>query len=348
MNLAEAPFDREDIALNPEAGACVTCPRRSGFNTSLFPDVQGDQCLDSACYQAEVEAHIDREVASRPSLVQIQTAWRPATELRPGVLNKNQYRELTEPDNPDAEPPCASAKSAIIVYGKGIGRTVTVCLDDRCPVHTNHTHYAQEEIEPPPVMAEAPAEETEEEAAQRKAEHEQRMAEYKAEQQRKEEERKAEFERQQKEYEAEQARREKQRKARSATFERIIEEAPPTFGAEQLRLFLRLLVNINPYEFLAEAASHFATEDENAQQADDEIVLAALSTTADEKLTGFALRIVLSDHISIPRDNEADLLAEAEKVLAPRKPKALKLKKTAANRAKPDVVKSVSTAKKAA
>src|SRR5271163_1552051 len=47
LNLAEAPFDREDTTLKPEAGACVTCPRRSGFNTSLFADVQGDQCLDA-------------------------------------------------------------------------------------------------------------------------------------------------------------------------------------------------------------------------------------------------------------------------------------------------------------
>ena len=32
--LAEAPFDKDDPTLNPPAGACVTCPRRSGFNTS--------------------------------------------------------------------------------------------------------------------------------------------------------------------------------------------------------------------------------------------------------------------------------------------------------------------------
>jgi ParB family transcriptional regulator, chromosome partitioning protein len=44
LALAEAPFDREDTTLNPAAGACVTCPRRSGYNTSLFADVQGDQC----------------------------------------------------------------------------------------------------------------------------------------------------------------------------------------------------------------------------------------------------------------------------------------------------------------
>ena len=44
LPLAAAPFDREDPSLNPTAGACTTCPRRSGFNTSLFCDVQGDQC----------------------------------------------------------------------------------------------------------------------------------------------------------------------------------------------------------------------------------------------------------------------------------------------------------------
>ena len=45
LSLADAPFDREDPTLNPAAGACVTCPRRSGYNTSLFCDVQGDQCM---------------------------------------------------------------------------------------------------------------------------------------------------------------------------------------------------------------------------------------------------------------------------------------------------------------
>ena len=39
LALADAPFDREDATLNPAAGACVTCPRRSGYNTSLFSDV---------------------------------------------------------------------------------------------------------------------------------------------------------------------------------------------------------------------------------------------------------------------------------------------------------------------
>jgi ParB family transcriptional regulator, chromosome partitioning protein len=45
LPLDEAPFHREDYTLNPTAGVCSNCPRRSGYNTSLFVDVAGDQCL---------------------------------------------------------------------------------------------------------------------------------------------------------------------------------------------------------------------------------------------------------------------------------------------------------------
>jgi ParB family chromosome partitioning protein len=179
----------------------------------------------------------------------------------------------------------------------------------------------------------------EEEVAQREAEHQQRMAEYKAEQERKEAERKAEFERQQKEYEAEQGRRDKQRKARVATFERIVEEAPASFSPPQLRVFLRLLIHLD-YSFLEEVSTYYANGDENTQQSDDEIVLAALNGTADEKLTGLALRLVLFDHVGVPHESQPDLLAEAEQVFTPKKPKAVKTKVEHLNKQKPTAVKT--------
>ncbi len=154
-----------------------------------------------------------------------------------------------------------------------------------------------------------------------------------AEQKRKEEERKAEWERQQKGYEAEQARRDKQRKARLATFERVIEQAPATFSAAQLRVFLRLLVHLD-YSFLEDVAAHFANGDENTQQTDEEIVLAALDGTADDKLTGLALRIVLSDHIGIPHETSPTSLPRLSRCSPPRKPKAMKPKVTAPKKAK--------------
>jgi hypothetical protein len=44
LSLAEAPFDREDPTLNPVAGGCGTCPRRTGYNTALFADAVADEC----------------------------------------------------------------------------------------------------------------------------------------------------------------------------------------------------------------------------------------------------------------------------------------------------------------
>jgi ParB family chromosome partitioning protein len=345
LSLADAPFDREDPTLNPTAGACVTCPRRSGHNTSLFCDVQGDQCLDSSCYHSKIEVFLDREIAARPGLVQIENGWRNPKEQRPGAVQRGHVREIEAViDNPDAEPtmPCEAAKTAIIVYGKQLGRKLTVCTDKDCPVHDPQA-AAEAATNPAPTMPSAPVAETEEEAAQREAEHEQRMAEYKAEEERKEEERKAAFERQQKEYEAEQARLEKLRKARVTTFERIIAEAPASFNPAQMRVFLRLLIHLD-YSFLEEVATHFANGDQNAQQSDDEIVLAALDGTGDEKLTGLALRLVLSDHIGIPHESQPDLLTEAEQVFAPKKPKVVKAKADGSNKPKPTAAKV--TAKK--
>jgi len=121
LSLADAPFDREDPTLNPAAGACITCPRRSGYNTSLFCDVQGDHCLDGPCYQIKLTAHIDCEIAARPEVIQIENGWRNARERRPGAVQRGHFREIENAvENPDAEPvlPCEAAKPAIIVYGK--------------------------------------------------------------------------------------------------------------------------------------------------------------------------------------------------------------------------------------
>lgn len=104
------------------------------------------------------------------------------------------------------------------------------------------------------------------------------------------------------------------------------------------------------YSFLEDVAAHFADGDENTQRSDEEIVLAALDSTADEKLTGLALRIVLSDHIGIPHENQPDFLAEAEQVLATKKPKAAKPKSTATKQTKAPTTKQAAkkTLKKAA
>lgn len=69
-------------------------------------------------------------------------------------------------------------------------------------------------------------------------------------------------------------------------------------------------------------------------------MLAALDSTADEKLNGFALRIVLSEHIGLPQENQPDFLTEAEQVFTPRERKPVKVKATASKKAKAPVTKN--------
>ncbi len=208
LSLADAPFDREDARLNPVAGACTTCPRRTGYNTALFADAVSDECLDGTCYQTKISNHIDRQIAARPELIQIENGWRHPKQQRAGAIQRGVHREIdAAPENPDAEPapPCAAAKPAIIVYGKRVGTTITVCTDNHCPVHDPRAAASRAETAVP-TLPEPQASESEAEAEQRREEYEQQRQEHEAEQERQADERKQRFERGQAEYEAEQAR----------------------------------------------------------------------------------------------------------------------------------------------
>jgi ParB family transcriptional regulator, chromosome partitioning protein len=178
-------------------------------------------------------------------------------------------------------------------------------------------------------MAPATEAETEAEAEERKRNYEQQRKEYEQQQERRAEESRLEDERREKEWEAERARREKLQKARTAKFDCILENAPAMFSAAQLRVFLRALVNLDPYTFADDVAEHFAAEDENNDKSAEEILLATVDGLTDDKLTGFALRLVLTGNIPIPREGEVDSLTEAETAFVPAKPK-----RTAAKTAK--------------
>jgi ParB family chromosome partitioning protein len=328
---ADAPFDRDDATLNPAAGACTTCTRRSGYNTALFPDAISDQCLDAKCHAIKIATFLDRAIAARPELVHIEDGWRRAKEQRPGAVHRGHFREI-EAENPDAEPPCAAAKPAIIVYGKRIGTMLTVCTDDECPVHDPRTAESQSQItEPAPVMEPA-GEDQAEDAAQAEEpdrETQQRRKDYQAEQERKAEARKQELERRQQEYEAQQTRRDELRKARAAQFDRILAHAPATFTAAQLRVFLRALIHLDAYTLIDDLAAHFTGDDENDQRCAEEVLLDTIGGLADDQLTGFALRLALTGHTALPNDGEIDFLAEAEAALVIPKPsKPASAKKT--------------------
>jgi ParB family transcriptional regulator, chromosome partitioning protein len=86
--------------------------------------------MDSDCYRVKLSAHVRREVAAKPELVQIETAYRSPKGRQPDALARNEYTDL-EAGKEDGEDgaeitPCESSKTAIVVYGEGAGTTRTV------------------------------------------------------------------------------------------------------------------------------------------------------------------------------------------------------------------------------
>lgn len=93
------------------------------------------------------------------------------------------------------------------------------------------------------------------------------------------------------------------------------------FTAAQLRVFLRALINLGPYDFADDVAAYFVGDDENNQQTPEEVLASTLTNLPDEKLTSFALRLALTGHTDVPREGDLDLLEEAEAAFVPRPPK---------------------------
>jgi ParB family chromosome partitioning protein len=139
--LKQAPFNKRDAQLVPAAGSCVDCPKRTGHNKLLFADVREDACTDPTCYAAKLEAHVQKQIAAKPELVQISTAYGQQQEGSK-IVTRSKYVEI-RPDKPDtpekAKWPefktCKYTSEAIVSDGIDKGELRKVCTEPECPVH---------------------------------------------------------------------------------------------------------------------------------------------------------------------------------------------------------------------
>src|SRR5579864_2561890 len=141
LQLASAPFDKQDETIVPEAGSCTNCPKRTGFNKLLFPDVRKDSCTSPDCFRAKIDACVRKTLETKPQLIQISAAW----NSRDGApLGRNHYVEL-EVKKPKAngassklpahQKPCEKMTEAIVMDGGKRGQLVKVCADPTCRIH---------------------------------------------------------------------------------------------------------------------------------------------------------------------------------------------------------------------
>jgi ParB family chromosome partitioning protein len=124
LELSEAPFSREDDTLYPAAGACLNCPKRSGFNTLLFPDVKKDSCFDPACYGEKVTRFI-----AASNLVQLAGDYRSVPQGS-AIVPRSKYTVLKSGDR------CGHATQGIVAIGNNTGAILTVCTSIECEKHS--------------------------------------------------------------------------------------------------------------------------------------------------------------------------------------------------------------------
>jgi ParB family transcriptional regulator, chromosome partitioning protein len=141
LDLAHAPFELHDEKLVPSAGSCVKCPKRTGNNPLLFPEVRRKSiCSDPACYRAKVEALVQIRVrpleaaGEKPLRVSHTPPWQ-VRNRDSEVLYDGQFRTVGKV----AE--CPHTRSAVVVDGEGAGGLLHVCREEKCPIHSSVTHY---------------------------------------------------------------------------------------------------------------------------------------------------------------------------------------------------------------
>lgn len=292
LPLTAAPFELADAVLFPEAGACLDCPKRSGFNTRLFSDVTTDVCLDGACYQRKVSAFIQITLESKPELATVETEWRKPGESHPGALSRQEFVAIkpkaTKPAEDDEETgqdeadeptaTCSTTRDALVTHGAAKGRIIQICSDQSCPVHFPHV---QREVE------------DESERIERDRQREEQQAE-----------------------------RQRIAQKREATFRRIMASVPASLPPAHLRLTLRALVASDESSIFDDVAIHYTGDDENNQQSACEVLSAAIATVKDEELPAVLVRIAFSGHVAAVREGETDYLTEAARLFLPTKTKA--------------------------
>jgi ParB family chromosome partitioning protein len=133
--LKDAPFDTKDAMLVPPAGSCVDCPKRTGFNKSLFEDIKNeDTCTDHVCFVEKSVAFINRQIATHKgatllsicsfyeSKAKHETKWVKAGDKNCPDVKKGLVVEVIDrypEDNQKAK----------------LGAVINICMNPKCKIH---------------------------------------------------------------------------------------------------------------------------------------------------------------------------------------------------------------------
>lgn len=141
LDLKNAPFDGNDANLLPAAGACSVCPKRTGNNPLLFPEIRNKSvCTDPACYRAKIQALVRIRVeplvkeGKKPVYIASAPYWQ-ARSKSSDTLYEGQYRRA------EREGECPHTQAGVIVDGREAGTVLHICADESCQTHRQFSRY---------------------------------------------------------------------------------------------------------------------------------------------------------------------------------------------------------------
>jgi ParB family chromosome partitioning protein len=130
LDLHSAAFKKDDPTLVPEAGSCVQCPKRTGFNEDLFPDIKKkDTCTDHVCFHKKMGTFLDRcraqLKAEDKEFIEITDGYFSADKK---ILHRGQWSTA-------GNKKCKYFKIGLVVEGHEIGSQLKICTSARCTTH---------------------------------------------------------------------------------------------------------------------------------------------------------------------------------------------------------------------
>ncbi len=141
LDLKNAPFDAADVNLLPTAGPCTACPKRTGNNPLLFPEIRNKSlCTDPTCYKAKVETFVQlrikplEEEGQKPLHISEVPYWQAHAKV-PNTLYEGQYRRA------EREKECPNTKAGVMVDGRKAGTVLHICTQENCKTHGRGSRY---------------------------------------------------------------------------------------------------------------------------------------------------------------------------------------------------------------
>jgi len=232
------------------------------------------ECLDGECFHSKINAHIDTAKAGIANIVQISTTWRPAKDKPTAELSPTEYRVIGNAEQDSSTVPTCENATPAIVTYGHSVGTIHLVCADQ-DCAVHHPRRLG------PTAAGRTDDAWEKEIEERRLEAD---------------------------------RRKDEKEQREKRLRNLILRMPSSGTEEQMRFVLSALVTGDLDDSVERIARRLEGQEPDHTKSSDDVCAEAISTCMPSSLFGYLAELALGSWIDLPRPEEPDYLAEAEKL----------------------------------